>query len=41
MPGRGTRAFYRIRVPAATRDEGEKFCAKFRAAGGDCVVLKS
>ena len=41
MPGRGTRAFYRVRVPVETRAEGEKFCAKFRAAGGDCVVLKT
>ena len=41
MPGRGTRAFYRVRVPVETRAEGEKFCAKLIAAGGDCVVLKT
>ena len=41
MPGRGSRAFYRIRVPVETRAEGDAFCKKFRAAGGSCVVLKS
>ena len=41
MPGRGPRAFYRIRVPVETRKEGEAFCAELKAAGGSCVVLKS
>lgn len=41
MPGRGTRAFYRARVPVETRKEGEKFCAELRAAGASCVVLKT
>jgi hypothetical protein len=41
MPGRGTHAFYRVRVPVETRAEGEKFCAKLKAAGGSCVVLRS
>lgn len=40
-PGRGTRAFYRVRVPAETRDEAETFCRKLRSAGGNCVVLKT
>jgi hypothetical protein len=40
-PGRGTRVFYRIRVPAETRDEAETFCSKLRSAGGSCIVLKT
>jgi hypothetical protein len=41
MQGRGTRTFYRVRVPAETRAEGEAFCAELNAAGGSCIVLKS
>ena len=41
MPGRGSRAFYRIRVPVQTRAEGEKFCSELRKAGGTCIVLKT
>ena len=41
MPGRGPRAFYRVRVPVETRKEAETFCAELKAAGGSCVVLKS
>jgi len=41
MQGRGPRTFYRIRVPAQTRQEGEAFCAELAGAGGSCVVLKS
>jgi hypothetical protein len=40
-PGRGTRAFYRVRVPVETRANGEEICADLRRAGGNCVVLKS
>ena len=41
MPGRGKRAFYQVRVPAGSREEAEQVCAKLRAAGGSCVVLKT
>ncbi len=41
MPGRGRRAFFQVRVPAASRAEAEEVCAKLRAAGGNCVVLKT
>ena len=41
MPGRGRRAFFQVRVPAASREEAEQVCAKLRAAGGSCVVLKT
>jgi hypothetical protein len=41
MPGRGARPFYRARIPAQSREEGEKICASLKRAGGSCVVLKS
>jgi hypothetical protein len=41
MPGRGTRAFYRVRVPVESRAEGDAFCKKLQAAGASCIVLKS
>lgn len=41
MGGRGTRAYYRIRVPHETRREANAHCAALRAAGQACIVLKS
>jgi hypothetical protein len=38
---RGSRTFYRIRVPAQTRDAANALCGKIRSAGGNCVVLPS
>lgn len=38
---RGTRAFYRVRVPAQTRDTANKLCEQIRGKGGSCIVLKS
>ena len=38
---RGTRAFYRVRIPAATRAAATEICARLHRAGGACVVLKS
>jgi hypothetical protein len=38
---RGTRPFYRVRVPAQNRPEAEKICSALEAAGGACVVLRS
>lgn len=38
---RGTRAFYRVRVPAATRAAANELCNRIRSAGGSCVVLPS
>ena len=38
---RGTRAFYRVRIPAATRDAATELCGRLLKAGGACVVLKS
>jgi hypothetical protein len=39
--GRGARAFYRVRVPVQSRDEGDRLCKRLQAAGGSCIVLKT
>ena len=41
LMSRGFRPFYRVRLPAQTRGEAEKLCARLEAAGGACVVLRS
>lgn len=38
---RGTRAFYRVRVPADTRGAANGVCSRIRSAGGACAVLRS
>jgi len=41
LRSRGTRAFYRVRIPATTRAAATEICDRLRKAGGACVVLKS
>jgi hypothetical protein len=41
MRSRGTRPFYRVRIPAATREAATDICGKLRKQGGACIVLKS
>jgi len=41
LRSRGTGAFYRVRIPAASRDAATELCDRLRKAGGSCVVLKS
>jgi hypothetical protein len=41
MRSRGTHAFYRVRVPAPTREAAGAICSRLQKAGGACVVLKS
>lgn len=38
---RGTRTFYRVRIPAESRRSGEDLCQKIRSLRGSCVVLPS
>ena len=38
---RGTRAFYRVRVPAPTRQAADDLCRRIRVARGACVTLRS
>jgi hypothetical protein len=39
--GRGRRVLHQARVGAASREEGERLCARLRQAGGSCVVLRN
>ena len=41
LRSRGTRAFYRVRVPAQSRAEANRLCGRIHSAGGVCVVLRS
>lgn len=41
LRSRGTRAFYRVRLPAVTRGEATALCKRIQAQNGACVVLKS
>lgn len=41
LRSRGTRAFYRVRLPAATRAEAAALCRRIQADRGACVVLRS
>jgi hypothetical protein len=38
---RGSRAFYRVRAPAQTRQMAEDLCRNIRMLGGSCIVLPS
>jgi hypothetical protein len=38
---RGTQAFYRIRIPAQSRQAADQLCGRIRTGGGACIVLKS
>jgi hypothetical protein len=38
---RGSRAFYRVRVPAQSRQAADEMCNRIRAKGGACAVLKT
>jgi hypothetical protein len=38
---RGTRAFYRVRVPADSRAAANELCARIHASRGACIVLRS
>jgi hypothetical protein len=41
LRSRGTRAFYRVRVPASTRIAANQLCQRLRSVGGSCLVLPS
>jgi hypothetical protein len=41
LRSRGTRTFYRVRAPAASRAEAAALCGRIRGAGGACIVLRS
>ncbi len=41
LRNRGFRAFYRVRVPAGTRQVATDLCNRIRSVRGSCVVLRS
>jgi hypothetical protein len=41
LRSRGTRPFYQIRLPAASRQIAEALCGRIQAAGGNCVAMRS
>ena len=41
LRSRGTRPFYRVRLPAQTPSEAQKLCDRLQAVGGTCAVLRS
>lgn len=41
LRSRGTRTFYRVRMPAPSREAASSLCDRIRSAGGACVVLPS
>jgi hypothetical protein len=41
LRSRGTRAFYRIRLPAQSRAGAEALCNRIHGVGGACVVLRT
>ncbi|MDV2984838.1 UNVERIFIED_CONTAM: lytic transglycosylase domain-containing protein [Methylobacteriaceae bacterium AG10] len=38
---RGTRTFYRVRIPAESRAAADGLCQKIRGVGGACIVLRT
>ncbi|MCJ2090164.1 lytic transglycosylase domain-containing protein [Methylobacterium sp. E-005] len=41
LRNRGTRAFYRIRIPAQSRQAADDLCGRIRKVGGACFVLRT
>jgi len=38
IAGKGT--FYRVRIPAGSKDEAAALCEQYRSAGGSCLISK-
>ena len=41
LRSRGTRPFYEVRLPAATRAEADALCSRIQGVGGACVAMRS
>jgi hypothetical protein len=41
LRSRGTRTFYRVRIPAASREMADRTCGRIRSLRGSCIVLSS
>jgi hypothetical protein len=38
IAGKGT--YYRVRIPAGSRDAANAMCAQYKSAGGSCLVTR-
>ncbi|AOF90414.1 SPOR domain-containing protein [Sinorhizobium sp. RAC02] len=38
IPNKGT--FFRVRIPAGSRDEANSLCSRYKSAGGSCLVTR-
>ncbi len=38
IAGKGT--YYRVRIPAGSREEANALCSRYKGAGGSCLVTK-
>jgi len=41
LRSRGTRLFYQVRLPSASRAAATALCSRIRAVGGNCVAMRS
>jgi len=41
LRSRGTRPFYEVRLPAATRELADALCGRIKSVGGACVAMRS
>jgi hypothetical protein len=41
LRSRGTRRFYQVRLPAASRDVASTLCSRIQSVGGSCVAARS
>jgi len=41
LRSRGTRRFYQIRLPAASREAAAALCRRIQSVGGNCVAMRS
>ena len=41
LRSRGTRPFYQIRLPAASRAVADALCTRIQSVGGNCVAMRS
>jgi cell division septation protein DedD len=38
LPGKGT--YYRVRIPAGSKEAAVSLCERYRSAGGSCMVVR-
>ena len=38
IPNKGT--YFRVRIPAGSREEANSLCSRYKSAGGSCLVTR-